>query len=661
MKKKGDIIKISADFSRKHLLKIIFLVAGIIILALAITQVILYVRFVTGNDIVLSMTADKQDILLVHGENETVNFDTSAVASPLCRISCESLFFDISRNTSIETDNFSSNSALTKRKAYNMEQQFSGTGQKLYRFSVTCKTARSFLCHTDEIPTTRNFLLTMEYFPSSEEMSRHEKQKGIISSDAVLLLKANASIEDLASDIDKANEVVEIPGFWKQVRTAREKAVNAMLILAGAVEAWQNYDFPEAESGINNLDKSIIPLQEIFDEINSTASSNISLYNSLAASILEHAQKLGELRNIELNSANASRLSAVISDFNAMLADFNAEKNLMKKQEIALNILSVNLQGFMAYTGNETLYKVNDTINSGINRTFINYSIKEQSFTMPVPKSECCVFGTCSRCIINKAAYPVIFLHGHDFNKDVSAFYSLNAFSDLQKKLEPKYLNAGEISLSTQKRESSGMLGLSGLAVTFRASYYFDVLKTQGIYIPVQTKSESIETYSIKLRDIIENVKYETGQDKVIIVAHSMGGLVARRYVQLFGNSSVNKLILVNSPNKGLTGNVEKYCSVLGSNIECRDMGSDSLFLNKLNSEPSGLDESRIFNIFGTGCAMDKGEGDGIVLEENAFLSNAKNYILNGSCSGINLLHGELIDTSKYPEFYSLILSILRK
>ena len=54
------------------------------------------------------------------------------------------------------------------------------------------------------------------------------------------------------------------------------------------------------------------------------------------------------------------------------------------------------------------------------------------------------------------------------------------------------------------------------------------------------------------LQNIIDQAKNESGQDKVILICHSMGGLVARQYIQsnLYRND-VDTLLMVGTPNNG--------------------------------------------------------------------------------------------------------------
>jgi len=55
-----------------------------------------------------------------------------------------------------------------------------------------------------------------------------------------------------------------------------------------------------------------------------------------------------------------------------------------------------------------------------------------------------------------------------------------------------------------------------------------------------------------KLQSLVQNVLTSTGKAKVNLVAHSMGGLISRWYIeQLGGNTKVHKLIMLGTPNHG--------------------------------------------------------------------------------------------------------------
>lgn len=287
------------------------------------------------------------------------------------------------------------------------------------------------------------------------------------------------------------------------------------------------------------------------------------------------------------------------------------------------------------------------------------------SFTDPLP--QCCVFGNCASCCSSPACqndpatFPVVFLHGHAVSKETSAEYSLEGFNHIQERLEEdEYLNAGAITLYTSRDIPPSSWGRLNVPLALRASYYFDLFEEPENYVVVPTKSENIDTYAIRLKDLIDTIKYKTGKPKVNLVAFSMGGLVARRYMQVFGGENVNLLILIGTPNKGIVGDAADYCPLVGEQRECRDMHFESIFMKKLNS--GKLPYVPIHNLVGTGCDMNGEQGDGAVLERNAYLEGAQNYIINGTCEGVaEPLHLTLRDIEKYPEVYEIIREALNE
>src|SRR3989338_1056001 len=161
------------------------------------------------------------------------------------------------------------------------------------------------------------------------------------------------------------------------------------------------------------------------------------------------------------------------------------------------------------------------------------------------------------------------------------------------------------------------------------------------------------------MKELVDRVKYATGRSKVKIVATSMGGLVARRYIQLFGEASVEELVLVAVPNNGVSGNIARLCPVIGEALECRDMQEGSLFLNKLNrgSEP----KLTVHNIIGVGCSMGGETGDGIVANSSAYLEFAENYYVEGQCTRLGTLHSSILDIAAYPKVGEIVLAVMAK
>ena len=205
-----------------------------------------------------------------------------------------------------------------------------------------------------------------------------------------------------------------------------------------------------------------------------------------------------------------------------------------------------------------------------------------------------------------------------------------------------------------------GEWGAIPMPISVKGSYYSISYYNLSGYSLATQKSENIETYAIRLKELIDLLKFRTGKDKVIIISHSMGSLVARSYMAIFGDSSVYKLIMLDSPNKGVSGQVSSYCPILGEKKECNDMSENSIFIKRLNDPLKIPKNARLYNIIGIGCDMGGKTGDGVVTKENAELSYAKNYYINGTCSTTKPLHTAMLNIDKYPEVYRAIKSILK-
>ncbi len=64
-------------------------------------------------------------------------------------------------------------------------------------------------------------------------------------------------------------------------------------------------------------------------------------------------------------------------------------------------------------------------------------------------------------------------------------------------------------------------------------------------------KNTVLESVNKYLYSDIEKIKRQTGYSKVIIIGHSLGGLLGRGYMTYFDPSSVDKLIMIGTPNSG--------------------------------------------------------------------------------------------------------------
>jgi triacylglycerol lipase len=88
----------------------------------------------------------------------------------------------------------------------------------------------------------------------------------------------------------------------------------------------------------------------------------------------------------------------------------------------------------------------------------------------------------------------------------------------------------------------------------------------------------SIDHFVGQLQQRIEALVAETGAARVALVTHSMGGLVARAYLQHHGTARVGKLVTIAAPHRGTE------VARLGLGRNAREMEPGSIWLRRLDA-----------------------------------------------------------------------------
>ena len=123
-----------------------------------------------------------------------------------------------------------------------------------------------------------------------------------------------------------------------------------------------------------------------------------------------------------------------------------------------------------------------------------------------------------------------------------------------------------------------------------------------------------IDSYADGLARRIEKILTDTGAEKLVILAHSMGGLVARAYLRKHGANNVAKLITLGTPHHGTV------MARLGAGENGRQMEPGSAWLQRLNEAAPNLPVVSVFSY-----------QDNIVLPpESSLLAGAKIVRLSG-------------------------------
>jgi hypothetical protein len=255
----------------------------------------------------------------------------------------------------------------------------------------------------------------------------------------------------------------------------------------------------------------------------------------------------------------------------------------------------------------------------------------------------------------------LILLHGRAVSELSSPGNSITSFSIIQRRLVTDgFIDGGTILPSDPKEDfEKGILGRYHKPIVVTTTYYVDTKILDINSTVLSSKREDIQTYAQRLETTIELVKHKTGAPKVNILAHSMGGLVAREYLRIFGEDSVNKLIMVGTPNHGVEGPVESLCLITSTKEECAQLISTGQFINELNAVENKPTKTKTYVLYGTGCLLNGKQSDGFILADNAKLPFALNFPIAGNCND-KILHEEIKNVNTYPEVYQIIQNILQ-
>lgn len=649
---------------KKKMTWVVIALSMILIVGLIGWQLYLYINFILGNDILIKITSDKDNFFFEDSNAEEVNFKISVTMNPFCVAECEYEFFDLSQGEVIEFGAFNIASIFSRTKTYILNKSNVDPGsQVLNQFKVSCKSQKTLLCFTKEKENKKTVLISLNNVFSDEEKRVLDNYKSkIISLKQIFYLSENAFTE-LKNNINSINGSFSYSDY--PLSLLETKFVELDNSFDSLQRLWRLQELDSLKAQVPELENELFDFYNLVGTYNKNLSRDFLVYNNITEKIRISKQILEGIKSNVLPNELCSNLNQTIFDFNNAVFNFENENRLSVKEKIIAEIYSeILVLSELANGGSgDSFCDVMNITEKSFEK--IIYSYLDESIPKVVldePLSSCCYLGDCEKCCDDSCSdesYPVIFLHGHSINGALPADYSFDSFMEIKSELAKEdYIDVGDFIILDEK--ASGLWGRVNVPIIVTASYFFDVYKTSsGKVMSVSSKTDGIDTYAIRLRNIINSIKERTGRDKVIVVAHSMGGIVTRRYVQIFGGNDIEKVILVCVPNHGISDKVKEYCAFLGSKTACNNMNEDSLLMNHLNNYET--DSVEIHNIIGIGCNMGYETGDGVLKNSSQYLVSATNYYINGTCNELNFdfFHESILSPNLYPDAYDIIKELL--
>jgi pimeloyl-ACP methyl ester carboxylesterase len=619
----------------------------------------LYLKALVGNDLLISLDVKNQNFILKNGEENELNVKARVLINPFCSANCSIVLEDLSKDEIIDYQDMHVGISAPFSKNYILKPNEEKFGEKLYKLNLECNTIKEqkFCYVTSDLPKSRTKIISVKYELNDVQQIKKEKLKYQLEEINKKIYKSEYILNNLSFNYS----LLDLSNFENESNSIKENKLYFLTKIKELNKLYFEQEYSTLEREISNTDEEINRRSELVDALNNSLVNSLIEYNLIVEGFNSIYEEIILLKGYNFTSSSATIFEQFIDEFNLAVTKIEKKDNLENKI-ILFNQLKENEEKILSTLQNESSEDIfgdqeikNIPLTINIEKIQINYGNYSPEFNLPEPPPICCFKKECYSCIENSSSnYPVILVHGHSFNEKLSAELSMEAFSDMAQALEKEgYLNAGYFYVSQYDEISRGYLGKINKPIVVKATYYIDTLITEEDSFILDSKWESIDTYASRLNEVIYNVKYLTGKDKVIVVAHSMGCLVTRKYIQLYGEEDLDKIILIGGPNHGIDGFILKSCPIFGADIECNEMDKNSLFISELNNAP--LPNIPVYNLIGVGCPIEEYEADGIVKSESAYLEGAENIYVQGTCSGVDFFHVRMIKPTYHPEIYEIV------
>ena len=225
---------VTAIISKRHFKKVvknkplsitlIFLLLAILLLISG--QLYLYINYAFRNDVLVRLSANKEDIFFTNNSAEGITFKMSALMNPFCSVQCEYWFFDLSSGKGIDNGLFNLTSISSKSKNYQIKSAGLVAGsQNIYRFEVSCKSQKTFLCYTSGRESKRAVIITLNYDLTEKDKQFKNYSKGKIISMWNSLFLIQNFLNETSLNVNLTNGTFFTEDFSARIRSLSDELV----------------------------------------------------------------------------------------------------------------------------------------------------------------------------------------------------------------------------------------------------------------------------------------------------------------------------------------------------------------------------------------------------------------------------------------------------
>jgi len=243
-------------FHKKAGLKLfLFFVLIILVLLLVILEarIWLFFKFLLGNDVIMTINADKNELYLKHGEIGEISFDVKVTANLFCTVRCNTQLRDVGSNMVIKQELSTSRLGIPVHKVYTIKALKNGEGQDLYRFEIECTGQKTYLCDTSDTSKSQAFLFRVLYNLSDEEQAAKKGVELKFRETIIQLENANTTLNLIKTELEKINNTLETDEFYSELSDMKIIFDSQTENLLNVRNFWNNKDYIESDNQLIGL------------------------------------------------------------------------------------------------------------------------------------------------------------------------------------------------------------------------------------------------------------------------------------------------------------------------------------------------------------------------------------------------------------------------
>jgi triacylglycerol esterase/lipase EstA (alpha/beta hydrolase family) len=182
--------------------------------------------------------------------------------------------------------------------------------------------------------------------------------------------------------------------------------------------------------------------------------------------------------------------------------------------------------------------------------------------------------------VLKPAGALALFLHEFSSSMLTSSWYMLRPIG---MRLQPQARGLPVLLIHGYACNSGYWRPMSKLLAQARISHYGIDLEPPGA---------SIDDFAPQVHAAVERLRAETGSAQVVILGHSMGGLVARAYLRRYGHAHVARVVTLGTPHYGTA------LAHFGPGSNAAQMRRGSEWLDLLHASEANLQRTLFCSIY---------------------------------------------------------------